>query len=144
MQPFVTWGTNPGQGVPLDGRVPDPAGFSDSADAAAAQRALDYMALKAGTAMASMAKAPIAIPAICLFRNVRGDLLIFSLPLFVSCLAQRSRVCTRTCAAPAFAKARPFKPRGEVKISSTQHSPMTDRCNCRSISDYFMDGALGL
>ena len=55
VQPFVTWGTNPGQGVPLDGRVPDPAGFSDSADAAAAQRALDYMALKAGTAMRDIA-----------------------------------------------------------------------------------------
>src|SRR5947207_9796769 len=34
--PFVTWGTNPGQGVPLDASVPDPADFADPAEAAAA------------------------------------------------------------------------------------------------------------
>ncbi len=49
--PFVTWGTNPGQGVPLDGAVPDPASFADPAEAAAAQRALEYMALRPGTPM---------------------------------------------------------------------------------------------
>src|SRR6266508_2650681 len=49
--PFVTWGTNPGQGVPLDGAVPDPASFADPAEAAAGQRALEYMALRPGTPM---------------------------------------------------------------------------------------------
>ncbi|MFZ5850570.1 MAG: 3-isopropylmalate dehydratase large subunit [Actinomycetota bacterium] len=51
LAPFVTWGTNPGQGVPLTGRVPDPDGFADPADRSAAQRALDYMGLRPGTRM---------------------------------------------------------------------------------------------
>jgi 3-isopropylmalate/(R)-2-methylmalate dehydratase large subunit len=49
--PFVTWGTNPGQGVPLDGRVPDPDRFATGAERAAAARALTYMALSPGTPM---------------------------------------------------------------------------------------------
>ncbi|CAL8973362.1 3-isopropylmalate dehydratase large subunit [Propionicimonas sp. T2.31MG-18] len=51
LTPFVTWGTNPGQGVPLGGRVPAPEDFSDPVDRAAAERALEYMALGAGTPM---------------------------------------------------------------------------------------------
>ncbi len=47
--PFVTWGTNPGQGVPLDAQVPDPAQFADPGQAAAAERALAYMDLRPGT-----------------------------------------------------------------------------------------------
>ena len=49
LEPFVTWGTNPGQGVPLNDRIPDPASFSDPNDRAAAERALEYMDLAAGT-----------------------------------------------------------------------------------------------
>jgi 3-isopropylmalate/(R)-2-methylmalate dehydratase large subunit len=49
--PFVTWGTNPGQGLPLDSAVPDPATFTDPAERAAAERALEYMALQPGTAL---------------------------------------------------------------------------------------------
>jgi 3-isopropylmalate/(R)-2-methylmalate dehydratase large subunit len=49
--PFVTWGTNPGQGVPLDGVVPDPDSFPTEAERVAAARALEYMALHPGTAM---------------------------------------------------------------------------------------------
>ncbi len=49
--PFVTWGTNPGQGVPLSGVVPAPEEFADAAEASAAQRALAYMDLAPGTAM---------------------------------------------------------------------------------------------
>jgi 3-isopropylmalate/(R)-2-methylmalate dehydratase large subunit len=49
--PFVTWGTNPGQGVPLDAAVPDPSDFTDPAEAAAAERALAYMDLRPGTAL---------------------------------------------------------------------------------------------
>jgi len=49
--PFVTWGTNPGQGVPLSGSVPDPASFEDANERVAAERALEYMGLTAGTPM---------------------------------------------------------------------------------------------
>jgi 3-isopropylmalate/(R)-2-methylmalate dehydratase large subunit len=51
VEPFVTWGTNPGQGVPLDGVVPDPDSFATEAERAAARRALEYMALRPGTPM---------------------------------------------------------------------------------------------
>jgi 3-isopropylmalate/(R)-2-methylmalate dehydratase large subunit len=51
LEPFVTWGTNPGQGVPLNDTVPDPAAFTDPNERAAAERALEYMALEAGTPM---------------------------------------------------------------------------------------------
>jgi 3-isopropylmalate/(R)-2-methylmalate dehydratase large subunit len=49
LTPFVTWGTNPGQGAPLGDRVPDPASFADPNERAAAERALEYMGLNAGT-----------------------------------------------------------------------------------------------
>ena len=51
VSPFVTWGTNPGQGASLDDAVPDPATFADEAQQAAAERALQYMALRPGTAL---------------------------------------------------------------------------------------------
>jgi 3-isopropylmalate/(R)-2-methylmalate dehydratase large subunit len=51
MAPFVTWGTNPGQGVPLSGDVPSPADFDNEGDQIAAQKALEYMDLEAGTPM---------------------------------------------------------------------------------------------
>ncbi|WP_019608648.1 3-isopropylmalate dehydratase large subunit [Nocardiopsis sp. CNS-639] len=51
LSPFVTWGTNPGQGVPLDAAVPDPASFEDPSARAAAEKALAYMDLAAGTPM---------------------------------------------------------------------------------------------
>ena len=51
MSPFVTWGTNPGQGVPLAATVPDPNGFDDADERAAAERALAYMDLQPGTEM---------------------------------------------------------------------------------------------
>ena len=49
LEPYVTWGTNPGMVVPVTGRVPDPASFSSPADRAAAERALVYMDLEPGT-----------------------------------------------------------------------------------------------
>ena len=49
LTPFVTWGTNPGQGVPLGDVVPDPASFTDPVERTAAERALEYMDLKPGT-----------------------------------------------------------------------------------------------
>jgi 3-isopropylmalate/(R)-2-methylmalate dehydratase large subunit len=51
MAPFVTWGTNPGQGVQLSATVPGPADFEDEGDKIAAQKALEYMALEPGTPM---------------------------------------------------------------------------------------------
>ena len=51
IRPQVTWGTNPGMVVPIDGAVPDPADFADDEDREAAQRALAYMALEPGTAI---------------------------------------------------------------------------------------------
>ena len=51
LTPFVTWGTNPGQGVPLGGAVPSPEDFDDPVDRSAAERALEYMDLEAGTKM---------------------------------------------------------------------------------------------
>ena len=49
IRPQVTWGTNPGMVVPIDGAVPDPASFADPDARAAAERALAYMALEPGT-----------------------------------------------------------------------------------------------
>ena len=51
LEPFVTWGTNPGQGVPLSAEVPAPEDFDDPAAQAATARALEYMDLEAGTKM---------------------------------------------------------------------------------------------
>ena len=51
LTPFVTWGTNPGQGVPLGETVPDPELISGDDERLAAERALEYMDLKPGTPM---------------------------------------------------------------------------------------------
>ncbi|WP_109473202.1 3-isopropylmalate dehydratase large subunit [Ornithinimicrobium cavernae] len=51
LTPFVSWGTNPAQSVPLDTVVPDPESFEDEEQRAAARRALTYMDLRPGTAM---------------------------------------------------------------------------------------------
>jgi 3-isopropylmalate/(R)-2-methylmalate dehydratase large subunit len=51
LRPQVTWGTNPGMVVPLDGVVPDPEDIADADARAAAERALAYMALEPGTPM---------------------------------------------------------------------------------------------
>jgi 3-isopropylmalate/(R)-2-methylmalate dehydratase large subunit len=51
LSPFVTWGTNPGQGIPLNEAVPNPDSISDEQERRAAESALVYMDLKAGTPM---------------------------------------------------------------------------------------------
>ena len=51
LDPFVTWGTNPGQGVSLLDVVPNPDDIDDPNEKAAAIRALEYMDLKPGTKM---------------------------------------------------------------------------------------------
>lgn len=55
LTPFVTWGTNPGQGVPLGAAVPDPETISDEAQRRAAEKALAYMDLRPGTLMRDIA-----------------------------------------------------------------------------------------
>jgi 3-isopropylmalate/(R)-2-methylmalate dehydratase large subunit len=55
LSPFVTWGTNPGQGVPLAAAVPDPELMTDDAERQAAEKALAYMDLRPGMAMRDIA-----------------------------------------------------------------------------------------
>jgi 3-isopropylmalate/(R)-2-methylmalate dehydratase large subunit len=55
LSPFVTWGTNPGQGAPLSADVPDPAALDNDDDRAAAEKALAYMDLQAGTPLRDIA-----------------------------------------------------------------------------------------
>ena len=53
--PHVTWGTNPGQVLPIDGSIPDPDTFDDPVQREAAARALEYMALTPGTPLRDVA-----------------------------------------------------------------------------------------
>jgi 3-isopropylmalate/(R)-2-methylmalate dehydratase large subunit len=55
LTPFVTWGTNPGQGLPLGERVPDPATMVDEHERSAAEKALSYMDLEPGTPLRDIA-----------------------------------------------------------------------------------------
>jgi 3-isopropylmalate/(R)-2-methylmalate dehydratase large subunit len=55
IEPFVTWGTNPGQGLPLSASVPDPESFGTEAERNTAARALEYMNLSPGMALRSIA-----------------------------------------------------------------------------------------
>lgn len=48
LEPFVTWGTNPGQGLPLSGSVPVPELIADANERVAAERAIEYMGLTPG------------------------------------------------------------------------------------------------
>ncbi len=49
--PHVTWGTNPGQVIPITATVPAPEDFADPGERDAAARALAYMDLQAGSPM---------------------------------------------------------------------------------------------
>ena len=55
LTPFVTWGTNPGQGLPLSASVPSPDGATDDVDRVAIERALEYMDLTPGTPLRDVA-----------------------------------------------------------------------------------------
>jgi 3-isopropylmalate/(R)-2-methylmalate dehydratase large subunit len=55
LTPYVTWGTNPGQGLPLSGRVPDPELIADENARASAEKALAYMGLEPGTPLKEIA-----------------------------------------------------------------------------------------
>ena len=49
LEPFVTWGTNPGMVTGITGQVPSDNSFSDPADRESTKRALEYMGLKPET-----------------------------------------------------------------------------------------------
>jgi 3-isopropylmalate/(R)-2-methylmalate dehydratase large subunit len=51
LEPHVSWGTNPAQVVGISARVPSPEDFDDPADRSSAERALEYMDLRGGTAI---------------------------------------------------------------------------------------------
>ncbi len=51
LEPMITYGTNPGMGVNITGRVPDPANLSDANQKAALDKALRYMGLQPGQAL---------------------------------------------------------------------------------------------
>ncbi len=53
--PIVTWGTTPDDALPIDGRVPDPAGESNPARATYIREALDYMGIAPGTRLTDIA-----------------------------------------------------------------------------------------
>ncbi|MDG2428053.1 MAG: 3-isopropylmalate dehydratase large subunit [Acidimicrobiales bacterium] len=53
--PHVSWGTNPGQVMRMDGKIPDPASFEEPSQRESAARALKYMGLTAGTPMRDVA-----------------------------------------------------------------------------------------
>ena len=52
LDPMITFGTNPGMGVPVTGRVPDPAALADPLERDSLSKALRYMDLKPGQSMA--------------------------------------------------------------------------------------------
>ncbi len=54
IEPFVTWGTNPGQVMSLAGEIPSPDDFEDPTLKSAAERSLEYMGLAAGTPFKSI------------------------------------------------------------------------------------------
>jgi 3-isopropylmalate/(R)-2-methylmalate dehydratase large subunit len=55
LTPYVTWGTNPGQALPLDASVPDPAHAADAGERVAIEKALAYMDLAPGTPLREIA-----------------------------------------------------------------------------------------
>jgi len=55
LAPFVTWGTNPAQGVPLDASIPEPSSVADAQQRSTLERALTYMGLEGGTPMRDIA-----------------------------------------------------------------------------------------
>ena len=55
LEPFVTWGTNPGMVVPVSGHVPKLSEIAGEAERGAAQRMFDYMGLQPGTPVENIA-----------------------------------------------------------------------------------------
>jgi len=55
LTPFVSWGTNPAQVLPIDASVPSPSDAPDAQTADTISRALEYMGLQAGTKIRDIA-----------------------------------------------------------------------------------------
>jgi 3-isopropylmalate/(R)-2-methylmalate dehydratase large subunit len=55
LEPMITFGTNPGMGIPISGAVPDPATMSDPLERDSLVKALKYMDLEAGKPLAGHA-----------------------------------------------------------------------------------------
>lgn len=53
--PYVSWGTNPAQTLPVTGSVPSPDDFEDALDKDSTRRALEYMDITAGTPITEIA-----------------------------------------------------------------------------------------
>ncbi|GAB4401256.1 MAG: 3-isopropylmalate dehydratase large subunit [Anaerolineales bacterium] len=51
LEPMITYGTNPGMGIGLSGRIPDPAALGDPAQKSALEKSLAYMGLRPGQPM---------------------------------------------------------------------------------------------
>lgn len=54
IEPMITYGTNPGQGIPVTGMIPDPALLNDESEKRNLQKSLDYMGLKGGKQLLGM------------------------------------------------------------------------------------------
>jgi 3-isopropylmalate/(R)-2-methylmalate dehydratase large subunit len=48
LAPMITWGTNPGMGIPVNGSIPNPSSISDLRERESVTKALNYMGLEAG------------------------------------------------------------------------------------------------
>ena len=51
LEPMITYGTNPGMGMPISGRVPDPKDITDANQKSSLEKALIYMGLQPGEAL---------------------------------------------------------------------------------------------
>ena len=54
LEPYVSWGTNPGQTLPVTAAIPSPDDFDEPIDRDSAERALEYMGLEAGTPITAL------------------------------------------------------------------------------------------
>ena len=55
IEPYVSWGTNPGMVAPISGRVPNPGEYDDEGERESAERALEYMGLEPDTPIQDIA-----------------------------------------------------------------------------------------
>ena len=117
LSPFVTWGTNPGQGVPLSESVPDPELMLDDAERQSAEKALAYMIFNPARPCAtsrwtrcSWARAPTAASKICAWW-----------PTY--CVAERSPTAWKCWLCPVQCGcARRPNPKGSVRSSPPERS----------------------
>ena len=57
LEPMITYGTNPGMGMPIDGRIPDPSELADPSQRMALDKALRYMNLQSAALIARLRRA---------------------------------------------------------------------------------------